>query len=66
MWLPAWASAAWYSTRASSRTQNGSPLISSTSDWPIAYPISSAAVIPKQVSANRLMSSSEPVNVIAG
>ncbi|CNW66199.1 Uncharacterised protein [Mycobacterium tuberculosis] len=52
--------------RASSRTQNGSPPISRTSDCPIAYPTSSAAVIPKQVSGSRLMSSSEPVKVIAG
>ena len=53
-WLLAWASAAWYSVRASSRTRNGSPPISSTSDCAIAYPTSSAAVTPKQVSGSRV------------
>ena len=65
-WLLACASAAWYRVRASSRTRNGSPPISSTSDCATAYPISSAAVTPKQVSGSRSMSSSAPVNVIAG
>lgn len=40
--------------------------ISRTSDAATAYPISSAAVIPKHACGSRTMSSSDPVNVIAG